>query len=146
MWGKDQNGCFTVKNTYQLQCLETNDQFSGFSWSRLWNNVVHPKVQHLVWKATKNLLPTTSNLIGKLVKLEDLCPLCQSHPETTEHALLEYNFAKQIWSGRGLSFPSPQRTNFKGRGGVVDGFGQSAKDMAVTTARNIQIKLRCDMF
>lgn len=114
MWGKDRKGCFTVKSTYQLQCLETNDRFSGFSWSRLWNTVVHPKAQHLVWKATKNLLPTTSNLIGKLVKLEDFCPLCQSHPETTEHALLDYNFAKQIWSGRGLSFPSPQKTNFKG--------------------------------
>lgn len=61
-------------------------------------------MKHLVWRATKNYLPTAANLIQKRVEIDKTCPICKVHDEKIKHALLWCYFAKQIWALHGFNF------------------------------------------
>ena len=54
------------------------------------NKCVPIKVRIRTWRAVLDKLPTKTNLIRKGVLLDnDLCPLCNSHPETVNHLFVE---------------------------------------------------------
>ena len=42
---------------------------------------------HLVWRATKNSLPTKTNLVKRQIITNNTCELCQNHQEDVGHAL-----------------------------------------------------------
>lgn len=66
-------------------------------------------------------LPTKSNLLKRKVIVENLCVLCGSFDESTEHVLRDCSLAKATWFGR-LGFRS------------VDGDGQQFLQWLLTTA------------
>lgn len=68
-------------------------------WLRkLWNLKIPPKVKNFLWHATTNCLPSKSLLRMKRVPVNDMCPSCNSLPETTLHTLVSCPYAQLCWS------------------------------------------------
>ncbi|XP_012067563.1 uncharacterized protein LOC105630371 [Jatropha curcas] len=55
------------------------------------------KVKHFIRRACRNLLPTDSKLVRRGVEVEYWCSHCGEGVQTTEHVLLEYQIAKDVW-------------------------------------------------
>lgn len=49
-----------------------------------------------MWRAVKNLLPTTSNLWRRKIVESPICQRCKLKSEDVIHALLEYKAAKKV--------------------------------------------------
>ncbi|XP_006605024.1 uncharacterized protein [Glycine max] len=98
LWGAEPNGIFSTKSAYNLikaeQLLE--DQDSGFH--QLWDLKVPPKVLSFAWRLLWDRLPTKDNLSRRQIQLDnDLCPLCQTQPETASHLFFTCDKVLPLW-------------------------------------------------
>ncbi|KAL5164919.1 putative ribonuclease H protein [Glycine soja] len=98
LWGAEPNGIFSTKSAYNLikaeQILE--DQDSGFH--QLWDLKVPPKVLSFAWRLLWDRLPTKDNLSRRQIQLDnDLCPLCQTQPETASHLFFTCDKVLPLW-------------------------------------------------
>jgi hypothetical protein len=55
-------------------------------------------VQHFLWKACNNILPTKENLYKKRITEDSLCPLYNSVTETVGHILWSCESSKDVWA------------------------------------------------
>ena len=55
------------------------------------------KIKIFMWRAVKNLLPTTKNLCKRRVLQDPICSRCKMKVESTVHAILECKPARQMW-------------------------------------------------
>ena len=105
IWPYNPRGKYMVKSGYWfLQREHQNAQPGQFDvsrlkslWQAIWNLPVLSKVKNLVWRATKNSLPTKDNLIRRKIIQNGSCDVCQEHIEDVKHAL--YNCLKlaELW-------------------------------------------------
>ncbi|XP_006603334.2 uncharacterized protein [Glycine max] len=98
LWGAEPNGIFSTKSAYNLikaeQLLE--DQDSGFH--QLWDLKVPPKVLSFAWRLLWDRLPTKDNLSRRQIQLDnDLCPLCQTQPETASYLFFTCDKVLPLW-------------------------------------------------
>jgi hypothetical protein len=54
-------------------------------------------VQHFLWKACNNNLPTKENLYKRRITEDSLCPLCKTTTETIGHIIWSCESSKDIW-------------------------------------------------
>jgi len=98
VWGKEENGCFTVKSTYL--CLASSDggrQSEVFKY--LWKARAFPNVLTTTWRALLDRLPTGECLSRRGVMLEStMCVLCHDKIESSQHLFMECDLAMQVWS------------------------------------------------
>ncbi|XP_060960637.1 uncharacterized protein LOC115723546 [Cannabis sativa] len=95
------SGFYTVKSAYrtlqQNNCnFITDQQKEGYK--RLWQFDIPPKVQHFLWRALSECLPTKIQLNTKHVNVETSCPFCSLAEETIFHILLGCGFSKACWN------------------------------------------------
>jgi hypothetical protein len=64
-----------------------------------------------MWRLAKNILPTRDNLSKKGILLENICPLCQSGVESTEHLFMQCQLARLTWFSSQLGHHIPQNLN-----------------------------------
>ncbi|XP_060968324.1 uncharacterized protein LOC133035899 [Cannabis sativa] len=64
----------------------------------------------MLWRALTNCLPTYLNLVTKHVDVSVLCPMCETHPENTSHALIECALTTSCWHFLGVHCPYPPGT------------------------------------
>ncbi|KAJ9550272.1 hypothetical protein OSB04_014317 [Centaurea solstitialis] len=68
---------------------------SGPQW--IWIKMVPSKVKIFTWRAALDKLPTTVNPVNKVITLDsNLCPLCNSYPETLNHLLMDCSKAVEV--------------------------------------------------
>ncbi|KAL9460155.1 hypothetical protein AB3S75_003373 [Citrus x aurantiifolia] len=112
-WMADPHGLYTVRSCYRLLNNYVNAPSFGI-WRKIWNLEVPSKVKVFLWRAAKNVLPTTDNLIWKRVEVMPICSLCNQQKETFVHALVNCVFAQTCWltSSLGLIGSQPSFLNW----------------------------------
>jgi hypothetical protein len=71
-------------------------------------------VQHFLWKACNNILPTKENLYKRRIIEDSLCPICNNAIETVGHILWSCESSKDVWAecGRSLQKCSSDEEGF----------------------------------
>lgn len=67
-------------------------------WKTVWNSKVPNKVKIFVWRACRDLLPTSSKLCQRKVIPSGVCQLCWKREETILLCLWDCKEAKKVWS------------------------------------------------
>ncbi|KAL5759883.1 hypothetical protein ACOSQ2_018721 [Xanthoceras sorbifolium] len=67
-------------------------------WKFLWRMSIPHRIKMFLWKASKNWLPTKSNLFAHKVPVDNLCPLCMKANESTVYALQNCSLLHQVHS------------------------------------------------
>ena len=96
---------YTVKTGYRFLQTEIQNQEPGQSeplmlkplWKGIRSLKVPSKVKNLIWRASKNSLPTKQNLVKRKVLNEDYCDHYQTQHEDTLHVLYLYPKLEEIW-------------------------------------------------
>lgn len=107
-WRHEKMGTYSVKSAYAvLQNAKRGIQEdnSGF-WRKLWNLKIPPKVKNFLWRAVNNCLPTKDMLRAKQVRVNNVCPVCNSAAESILHTLVLCPFAESCWQSVALPFIS----------------------------------------
>uniref|UniRef100_A0A803Q5E4 Reverse transcriptase zinc-binding domain-containing protein n=1 Tax=Cannabis sativa TaxID=3483 RepID=A0A803Q5E4_CANSA len=89
----------------------TDQQKEGYK--RLWQFDIPPKVQHFLWRALSECLPTKIQLNTKHVNVETSCPFCSLAEETIFHILLGCGFSKACWNLSCVSTATTRENDFK---------------------------------
>ena len=111
-WPYNPKGEYTIKSRYQFLQREFQNAQPGQSdvanlkplCQAIWNIPLPNKVKNLVWRATKNSLPSKANLVHRKIIQHDCCDLCREHKKDVKHALYSYpkleDFCKKMpqWS------------------------------------------------
>lgn len=63
-WLANPRGVFSVRSCYKMMTYDANNSSLSF-WRRLWKLNVPGKVKNFLWRAVKNVLPTTDNLLSR---------------------------------------------------------------------------------
>ena len=98
IWAHEKSGSFSAKSfTRELDKLKPvphNDAIKG-----VWRGLVPHRIEVFVWTALLGKINTRNKLasIGIIPTQNDICPLCLSCPETTNHLLLHCEMTRQIW-------------------------------------------------
>lgn len=85
IWPHNPNGKYSVKSGYKFLQLEVAHNRPGQSeyeilkllWQSIWSLLVPSKVKHLVWRASKNSLPTKMKLVRRKIIADQCCEFCQ---------------------------------------------------------------------
>ena len=107
MWTLDSSDEFSVSSARYF--LDGRSLFSGGSSTR-WNNFVPIKLDILLWRVALPRIPTRDNLESRGIVLDsNLCPMCSSSLETTEHIFADCVELRDIWSSisRWWNIPTP---------------------------------------
>ena len=118
LWHYDKRGQHLVKSGYQVALSQKHHGIPSCSnpnpsqWNVIWKLKIPEKVKIFLWRAAKNILPTTENLWKKRVMQEAICPVCRSGWENTVHALVDCKIARKVWKNsplgsafQGANFP-----------------------------------------
>jgi ribonuclease HI len=106
IWVGSKNGLFTVRSAYHLAkeseeaddgCCSFTDHTRGL-WKLVWGLKVSRVVQHFLWRACNDILPTKEKLHRRGITADALCPICGLEPETIIHILWNCESAKDVWS------------------------------------------------
>jgi hypothetical protein len=96
-WDGNPDGNYTVKNGYQAiiewnnnasrdpSGAPSNSGTSNTIWEAMWQYNVPAKHNYLIWCILHDALPVRSNLVKRGIRIDPLCPWCNSHVETTSH-------------------------------------------------------------
>ena len=87
-----QNPKYSINVVYKDQ-MGTIDKV--YWATAVWNRAVIPRRRFVVWFAYHERLKTKKRLKSMGVVEDDLCPICGTQPETTEHLFFKCNFSAQ---------------------------------------------------
>lgn len=81
--------------------MATHNSLPSTSNSKVWNGIwklqVPNKVKHFIWRASGECLPMRYNLQIRHVLTNNVCSLCEEHPEDAIHCLWTCDHVKCIW-------------------------------------------------
>ncbi|CAN1837440.1 Putative ribonuclease H protein At1g65750 [Linum perenne] len=100
LWHFSKNGEYSVRSAYRLAAdceAEVEELRPNGEWRRLWQMEVPPKMRHLLWRASRGVLPTRSALNRRGIYMEDKCELCGELGETVTHLFLNCEVSKRCW-------------------------------------------------
>ncbi|CAO2173432.1 unnamed protein product [Urochloa humidicola] len=63
----------------------------------IWKNHAPPKVRFFAWLLIQDRIQHKSSLVKKHVLDDNVCDLCHSHTEDTDHIIWCCNFAQSFW-------------------------------------------------
>ena len=104
IWIGNRRGDFTINSAYYITCSlvgaeETSESSSGDPrtplWKKIWHLKIPSKIQIFMWRACMNGLPTRLNLSRRGVNINPMFPIYDQEMETTTHALIQCELAKQ---------------------------------------------------
>jgi hypothetical protein len=67
-------------------------------WKSIWKTKVPPRVSFFVWATAMDRILTMQNLRRRHVMVLDWCYMCKASGESTDHLLLHYPIASDLWS------------------------------------------------
>jgi hypothetical protein len=83
-----------VKSYYN--CLNVSPPIQ-FPWKEIWKAKAPRRVAFFLWTTVWGKILTNDNLRKRQVVLVDWCCLCKKDGESSDHLLLHYSMAKQLW-------------------------------------------------
>lgn len=112
-WTLTENGSFTTKTAY-LKIIQRSESPSNtpltitthtttsqttttFTYSWLWKNKAHPRENLFIWQSYLKGLPINKSLKKRLNHISDICPLCNSSPESHAHILKDCPITMHLW-------------------------------------------------
>jgi hypothetical protein len=104
-WKPQPDVGFTVKTLYEhldrvlLPQQHNLSPFAQVAFKNIWRTAVPSKVSALAWQVFLDRIPTRDNLRkrGIIPMGENLCPLCGTVGETSNHLFLHCSFAAAVW-------------------------------------------------
>jgi ribonuclease HI len=115
IWHFERDGHYSVRSAHHLlkqnhsrDMAESSGHQTSKLWSEIWKAPVPNRVRNFLWRLAKNILPTRANLAKKGVQIENLCPLCNSEPETIDHTFLHCQIARLTWFASQIGVHAPQ--------------------------------------
>ena len=105
-WPSNSDGLYSVKAGYRLLVNESLNPPDGHSllsqpmkyWKVLWKLKIPNRTKTLLWRATKDALPTRANLMRRKVLMDSTCQGCETEPKSTLHALWSCLKLKEVWA------------------------------------------------
>ncbi|KAK2447871.1 putative mitochondrial protein [Trifolium repens] len=115
IWHYERDGEYSVRSAHHLvkqhnsrdDAASSGQQMNSL-WREIWKAPVPNRVRNFLWRLGKNILPTRANLEKKGVQIENLCPQCQSAPETVDHIFLHCHLSQLTWFSSQLGAHVPQ--------------------------------------
>lgn len=107
-WPAAKSGEFSVKSGYYeitKRSQEVNPLLSiseGIQievWKMVWGLKIPQKLKVFLWKVSLDILPVSTNLRKKKIRIPLTCQICNKEEETIEHALLFCDWARAAWFG-----------------------------------------------
>jgi len=105
IWLGTKTGLFSVRSAYHL-CMELHQKSQGECsnpvvrdgyWQDIWSLKAPNSVKMFMWRASRNILPTKSNLFLKRVVDSKTCPCCLIEDEDVLHDLWSCPAVQDIW-------------------------------------------------
>ncbi|GMI76104.1 hypothetical protein like AT4G29090 [Hibiscus trionum] len=101
------SGVYSVRNGYRmLQGTSPTDNLLISYYRRLWSLKCPAKVRIALWKCSRNLIPTMSNLFYRRISNAPTCPKCNQFPESVLHFSRDCFYAANIWSTLNVHWPA----------------------------------------
>ncbi|KAH1242342.1 ATP-dependent DNA helicase RECG, chloroplastic [Glycine max] len=98
VWGAESNGIFSTKSAYNLIKAEQSSEVQCLGFHQLWDLKIPLKALSFAWRLLWDRLPTKDNLSRRQVEIDnDLCPFCQSQPETASHLFFTCGKVLPLW-------------------------------------------------
>lgn len=123
IWNHTRNGKFSVRSAYHLAttlystCGNNLPSTSSDhpSWKQLWGCKLPPKINHFLWRACNDALPTHEALSRRGISIDPSCPSCGLAPETLPHIIFHCPAAVHSWGRSPLRIASQvlSATQFK---------------------------------
>ncbi|KAF3951697.1 hypothetical protein CMV_022679 [Castanea mollissima] len=107
IWVGNKKGIFSVKSAYYVakKILESDSQGETSRgdvcaplWKSIWQLNIPEKIRIFAWHLCWNAIPTMVNLNKRGIQVDVLCPICKNEEEDVEHAVLNCELAKAVWS------------------------------------------------
>uniref|UniRef100_A0A2N9IMR2 Reverse transcriptase domain-containing protein n=1 Tax=Fagus sylvatica TaxID=28930 RepID=A0A2N9IMR2_FAGSY len=106
IWPGSTNGNYTVKSGYRFlvedelnnQPGSSNPTFGHSVWRELWATSVPKKIQHFLWRAVQEAIPTKRNLMRRNIIQDQICEMCKKGPEDVLHALWLCPKIRSVWN------------------------------------------------
>ena len=111
IWAYTPRGLFTVNSANKVAlslsshaspCTSSNAPNHTYYWSTIWGLSLPNKIKTFAWKASRNILPTKTNLCHRGILDEALCEACGLSEETSGHLFWDCTVAREIWEASGL--------------------------------------------
>ncbi|KAK9993512.1 hypothetical protein SO802_023215 [Lithocarpus litseifolius] len=104
IWPYTPSGQYAVQSGYRFLAKENPNnprsedpnQDTGI-WKLVWGLSVPNKVKNFLWRASRDVLPTKTNLRKRMILTSEVCDHCKRDPENTIHALWTCSGLNQIW-------------------------------------------------
>lgn len=99
IWALTTEGTFSVKSSYHSLNPPTPSPL--FTW--VWKRKLPPKLLHFIWVCCHDQLPTNNYLACLSIINSNICPICHTAPETSQHSFFQCHKASQLWSHLNIS-------------------------------------------
>lgn len=98
VWQAENSGRYTVQSAYKVIMHARGFEKDSF-YKNLWNALVPLKVSCFSWKASRDRLPTLTNLLRRNIATQSgsMCPGCKREEETVSHIFYVCNLFSPIW-------------------------------------------------
>ncbi|CAN1786910.1 Putative ribonuclease H protein At1g65750 [Linum perenne] len=100
VWGREDNGRFSIKSAYSLVRNEPAGTDSG-RWRRIWKWIRPNRIRFFLWLAVQDRILTNSNRVRRHLSSDASCSFCHASEETTIHILRDCTFARESWENLG---------------------------------------------
>lgn len=74
----------------------SNQQADTRDWKKLWRIKAPPKMRIVLWRFTRNYLPTGQQLQSRNIPASEVCCHC-GREETIDHVFLKCHYVGEIW-------------------------------------------------
>jgi hypothetical protein len=98
-WDLSNDGNFSLKTAYNIISGSNNDTTNIHSlFDQVWQWKGPTRVRTILWKLAHGSLLTNAVRAHRQMTNDDLCPRCQSQPETIMHMLRDCEDVQQYWN------------------------------------------------
>ena len=80
-----------------LQSSSSDSGSTGLVWKKIWKMRVPNKIQHFIWRAAKDSLPTKQNLKARHIPIAKDCDGYGEHTESIVHCLWLCDQVRSVW-------------------------------------------------
>ncbi|KAJ1387929.1 Reverse transcriptase zinc-binding domain [Sesbania bispinosa] len=153
-WGSQTNGLYSVKTGYHFALKELSQQAADpnssrtphdLHWKKLWSIPTQPKFKHFMWRLMSSSLPVRVNLGRRGILVPQLCPWCDTEPETEFHLFRDCSWTKNAWANSplGALVPTDSELDIAQVGGGIWGVGILIRDHSGTVFAATSQKINC---
>lgn len=101
-WHGNPKGICSVKSGYAMEINlfapppYQSSQPDQKWWLTLWRLSLSPKIRLFLWRACRDLIPSTVNLASRYIPTYAICPLCHCGVANTSHCLIFCSLVKCV--------------------------------------------------